>query len=107
MRERFDKAFVQAEGVFDEFLAVAGDGAAGKGDAFSGERVYLGQPGADDLDGVAFVGVIILIQQAVILADDNEFGGGTAAVDADIRLAPISGKVAAGALYRYYAHGKG
>ena len=91
--DRFDQAEVHAEGMLDERLAVARDRARHDMYAVAAQLIQAGQLLADDVRRVALVGLIVVEQDLVILADQHELGRGRAAVDAEVCVALVHGDV--------------
>ena len=79
MRDGFDDPVIHAERVTDEFFAVTGDGGGKNADAVAAEIVDFGKLCADNFDRIAAVGAVILIENAVVFADEGQLGCGTAA----------------------------
>ena len=100
VRDRLDQTEVHAEGVLDERLAVAGDRAGYDMYAVAAQLVELCQLLADDIRRVALVGLVVVEQDLVILADQHQLGRGRAAVDAEVGVALVHGDV----LRHYVVH---
>ena len=90
-----NKAAVTVEGVFDQFLAVAGGGHAGHLQAGM-VLVQFQQRFLDQRDGVAQVGAVALKQDVGVLVDDHQLDGGGAGVDADMHRPAIRAEGQAG-----------
>ena len=83
VRHRFDQTAVAVEGVFDQFLAVAGRGHAG--DLQTGMLlVELEQRFAHQRNGVAEVGAVAGEQNVGVLVNDHQLDGRRAGVNADM-----------------------
>ena len=82
MGHRFHQAQVTGEGIFDQVLAIAGDRCSPDLDAVSAHGVDGPQLLQHDGHRVALVGVVIGIQQAAVLCDEGQLGGGGAGVNA-------------------------
>ena len=93
VRDRLDQAEVHTEGVLDERLAVAGDCAGYDMYAVAAQLIELCQLLADDIRRVALVGLVVVEQDLVVLADQHQLGRGRAAVDAEIGVALVHGDV--------------
>ena len=93
MRDRLDQTEIHAEGVLDERFAVARDGGGDDMYAVAAQLVELCQLLADNVRRVALVGLVVVEQDLVVLADEHELGRGRAAVDAEIGIALINGNV--------------
>ena len=93
VRDRFDQAEVHAERVLDERLAVAGDCAGYDMYVVAAQLIELCQLLADDVRRVALVGLVVVEQDLVVLADQHQLGRGRAAVDAEIGVALVHGDV--------------
>ena len=83
MRDGFDNPKIYAEGTLDELLSISRDSRSAERDAVAAEGIDLLQLSADNLHGIALIGVVILVQQCVVLTDDNELCRCGAAVDAE------------------------
>ena len=90
-----NKAAVTVEGVFDQFLAVAGGGHAGHLQAGM-VLVQFQQRFLDQRDGVAQVGAVAFKQDVGVLVDDHQLDGGGAGVDADMHRPTICAEGQAG-----------
>ena len=73
---------VAGEGVFDQVLAIAGDGGAADHDTVTAHGVDGPQLFQHYGHGVTQIGVVIGIQQAAVGGDEGQLGGGGASVDA-------------------------
>ena len=82
MGHRLHQPGVAGEGIFDEVLAVAGDGRALDGDAAAAQLVDLPELLQHDGHRVAQVGVVVGVEQSAIGGDQRDFGGGGAGVNA-------------------------
>ena len=80
---------VHAKGVLDQLLPVAGDGAADNLHPAAAEVIDLLQLFLHQLHRVPLVGAVICIEQLLVLAQQAQFGGGAAAVDAQPRPAAV------------------
>ena len=78
----FHQPQVTGEGVFDQGLAVAGDRRPPDLDAAAAHGVDGPQLLQHDGHRVALVGVVIGVQEAAILCDEGQLGGGGAGVNA-------------------------
>ena len=78
----FHQAQITGEGVFDQVLAVAGDRRPTDLDAVSAHGVDGPQLLQHDGHRVALVGVVIGVQQAAVLCNEGQLGGGGAGVNA-------------------------
>ena len=96
-----DQALVHAEGAADQILAVAGGGAAADRDAVAAEGVDLFQLRAHPLHGVSLVGGVVGVEDALVLGDQHQLGGGAAAVHAQPRPAAVTVGVACDVLHRH------
>ena len=76
------QAQIAGEGVFDQVLAIAGDGCAFYLDAVPAQGVDLFQLLQHDGHRVALVGVVVGIQQSAVGGDQGQLGGGGPGVDA-------------------------
>ena len=86
MRDRFDNAAVDAEGFFDDILAVAGDGRACKPDA--GESfVDAGEIFADSRNGVSVIRLIHRIKNVAVCISDDSLDCRRACINAEIHIA--------------------
>ena len=72
MRDGFDNPVIDTEGMTDELFAVTGDGRRPNPDAVAAEIVDFGKLCADNFDRIAAVGAVILIENAVVLADEGQ-----------------------------------
>ena len=79
---RLHQPGVAGEGIFDEVLAVAGDGRALDGDAAAAQLVDLPELLQHDGHRVAQVGVVVGVEQSAVGGDQRDFGGGGAGVNA-------------------------
>ena len=79
---RLHQPGVAGEGIFDEVLAVAGDGRALDGDAAAAQLVDLPELLQHDGHRVAQVGVVVGVEQAAVGGNQRDFGGGGTGVDA-------------------------
>ena len=61
--------------------------------AVAAQLVELGQLLADNVRRIALVGLVVVEQDLVVLADEHQLGGGGAAVDAEIGVALVHGDV--------------
>ena len=82
MGHGFHQASVHGKGVLNQFLAVAGDGAAPDLDAAAAEGADFHQLFPDNLNGAAPVGSVIGVKEAAVLGNQGHLGGSGAAVDA-------------------------
>ena len=89
---------VAAEGVFDQVLAVAGDGRAPDDNAAPAQGVDLLELVQHHRHGVAPVGLIIGVQQAAVGGDEGQLGGGAPGVDAQVGAAGIGAHVHLGGM---------
>ena len=81
---RLDDAEICLEGGLHHVLAVARDRRACNADAPLAERVDLAQALGDDVQRLAVVGLIMLVQKPAIGGDEHEFCRGGTAVHAEI-----------------------
>ena len=75
------QAEIAGKGVFDEVLAIAGDGGTFDLNAVPAQGIDLLQLLQDDGHGVALVGVVVGIQQSAVGGDQGQLGGGGPGVD--------------------------
>ena len=101
MGDGLDEALVHAEGAADQILAVAGGGAAADRDPVAAEGVDLFKLRAHALHGVALVGGVVGVEDALVLGDQHQLGGGAAAVHAQPRPAAVAVGVAGDVLHRH------
>ena len=93
MRDRLDQTEIHAEGILDERFAVAGDRRGHDMYAVAAQLVQLGELLADNVRRIALVGLVVVEQNLVVRTDEHQFGGGGAAVDAEVRIALVHGDV--------------
>ena len=96
MGDGFHNAAIHAEGIANEFLAIARHGAADNADAVAPQSVDFLQLLLHDFHRRAPVGGVIGIQNLVVPAQEHQLGGGAAAVDAQIRLARVGRNLPSG-----------
>ena len=101
MGDGLHQALVHAEGAADQILAVAGGGASADRDAVAAEGVDLLKLRAHALHGVALVGGVVGVENALVLGDQHQLGGGTAAVHAQPGPAAVAVGVARDVLHRH------
>ena len=89
VRHGLDQTEIHAECVENERLAVAGDRGGANADMVAAQSVQLPQLVAHDVDRIALVRAVIVVQHLLVGADQHELGRGRAAVDAEIRVALI------------------
>ena len=100
MGDGLDQALVHAEGAADQILAVAGGGAAADLDAVAAEGVDLLKLCAHALHGVSLVGGVVGVEDALVLGDQHQLGGGAAAVHAQPGPAAVTIGVARNVVHR-------
>ena len=88
MSHRFHQTIITAEGVLDQFLAIAGGGHAGHLQA-GVFLVDLDQLFPDQGQRVAKVGLVIGVQDLALLVHHHQLDGGGAGVDADMHRAAL------------------
>ena len=96
-----DEALVHAEGAADQILAVAGGGASADRDPVAAEGVDLFKLRAHALHRIALVGGVVGVEDALVLGDQHQLGGGAAAVHAQPGPAAVTVGVARDVLHRY------
>ena len=89
----FHNTLVNVECVANQFLAVAGGGAAANLNPVSAQFADFHQLLPDDFHRVAPVGAVIGVQQLFVLGNQGELCGGGAAVDAQPCLSGIAGHI--------------
>ena len=92
VRHGLHETAVQMERPLDQFLAVTGDRGTGDGHAGIRLRVDIAQLLAHHVHRISFIVTVIGIQDRAFRIDQHEFRRRAAAVDAQIRLALITGK---------------
>ena len=85
MGHRLDKARVERKRIFHQVLAVAGRRAAADLNAALAARQQRFQLRAHQLDRVAAVGAVIVVEDAPVLGDQHKLCRRAAAIDAEIR----------------------
>ena len=85
MRHRLDKARVERKRVFHQLLAVAGRRAAADLHAVPAARQQRLKLCAHQLDGIAAVGAVKIVEDASVPGDQHKLCRRAAAVDAEIR----------------------
>ena len=92
MGHRFHHAVIHAEGVADDVLAIAGDGAAFQSD-FRIATVKVQQKLPHQGNRIAVVGLIDGGKETALSVDDRQLDGGGTGVDADIGRALIGVRI--------------
>ena len=93
VRDRLDQTEIHAECVLNQCFAVAGDRRGNNMYAVAAEFVQLGELLADNVRRIALVGLVVVEQNLVVLADEHQFRGRRAAVDAEVGIALVHGDV--------------
>ena len=93
VRNRFDQTEIHTEGVLDERFAVARDRRGHDMYPVAAQLVQSSELLADDISRVALVGLVVMVQDLVILTNQHQLGRGRAAVDAEISVAFVHGDV--------------
>ena len=92
VRHGLHQPVIHMERVADQFLAVPGDGTAENFHPVAAKGIDFLQLFLDNGNRVAFVGAVISIKDFPVFADEHQFGGGGAAVHAEIRAARVGVK---------------
>ena len=85
----FNQAHINAEGVFNQLLAVSGNGASGNLDAVAAQGVDMYKLFLYYLHGIALVGAVEGIEYFLFVGKQYHFGCGASTVDTKICIAAI------------------
>ena len=92
---RLDEARVDRKGIFHKVLAVACGGAAADRHPVPAAGEDLDELLPDDLDGVAPVRAVVVVEDAPVLRHQHELGRRAAAVDAEVGVPLVGVEVGA------------